>query len=188
MKTSIVAIAILVLSLVACAPAAPIPVVAIEPVESVNKQFTGQSQLPSSPHDEEHLAQGGTLTSEYVPGSTPSASFEAFVSARELSHNGVEFTPVSLSELSSLPGPFAYISRKCDQNTTIYTMDVFTNHLVAEYEATQVEALNLFLVKGDKTLAEKNMALWCQAQGPQSQEEIQAGTNRVICFGFSEVE
>lgn len=188
MKIIIVAIATLVLFLVACAPATPASVVTIEPVESVNRQLVEQFQLPSTPHVKEQLTPSGILTSEYVPGSTPSALFGAFVSASELSDNNVEFTSVNLSELSSLTGPFAYISRKYDQNTAIYTMDVFTNHLVAEYEATQAEALDLFIIKGDKTQAKKNMARWCQVQGPQTREEAQTGINKVICFGFSEVE
>ena len=131
---------------------------------------------------------GEPLTSEYVTGATSAASLEAFVSANELSGNGVKFTSISLSKLSSLIGPFAYISRKCDQGTTIYTMDVFTNYQVAEYEATQVEALSLFLIQGDETQAKKNMVLWCQDQGPQTREEVQAGINKVICFSFLEVE
>lgn len=67
-------------------------------------------------------------------------------------------------------------------------MDVFTNYHVAEYEATRAEALNLFLIQGEKSQVKKNMALWCQAQGPQTQEEARAGLNKVICFGFLDVE
>lgn len=172
MKIFIIAIA--VLSLFACTPIAP--------------TATEQSQpSPASPGTE-NRPQDGPLASDYVPGSTPSASFKVFVSARELSGNGVKFTPVHLSDLSSSTGPFAYISRKYDKGTTIYTMDVFTNYHVAEYEATRAEALNLFLIQGEKPQAKENMALWCQAQGPQTQEEAQAGMNRVICFGFLDGE
>ena len=188
MKTFTIAIATLVLFLTACAPVAPASFATIESVKSVNRQTEEQSQLRATSPVEEHLVPDETLTSEYIPGSTPSASSEAFVSASELSDNDIEFTSVSLSELSSLTGQFAYISRKHDQSITIYTMDVFTNHLVAEYEATQVEALNLFTIRGDQTQAKKNMALWCQAQGPQIQEEAQKDMNKVICFEFFEVE
>jgi hypothetical protein len=167
-------IAITLLSLFACMPIAPIA--------------TEQSQPSTASEEVENRPQEQTLTSEYVPGSSPSASFEAFVAARELSGNGVEFSPVHLSDLSSLTGPFAYISRKYDKETTIYTMDVFTNYHVAEYEAIGAEALNLFLIQGEKSRAKKNMALWCEAQGPQTEEEARAGMNRVICFGFLDVE
>jgi hypothetical protein len=166
--------AIALLSLFACTPIVP--------------TATEQSQLSPASELVKNHPQDGTLTSEYVPGSSPSASFEAFVSARELSGNGVNFTPVHLSQLSFLSGPFAYISRKYDDGTTIYTMDVFTNYHVAEYEATRSEALNLFLIQGEKSQAKKNMALWCEAQGPQTEEEARAGMNRVICFGFLDVE
>jgi hypothetical protein len=116
MKIFIIAIA--VWSLFACVPTAPTA-----------------TELPQpSPASElvKNRPQDGTLTSEYIPGSTPSASFRVFVSVRELSGNGVNFTPLHLSDLSSLTGPFAYISRKYDKGTTIYTMDVFTNYHVAE--------------------------------------------------------
>src|SRR5215207_5733876 len=156
MKTFIAATVTLSLFLAACTPAV------LTGVE------TSQPSLRS---------QDGTFSSEYIPGSTPSASFEVFISAKELSGNGVRFSAVTLSELNSLSGPFAYISRKYDNGTTIYTMDVFTNYHVAEYEATQVETLNLFLIQGADHQAKKNMAQWCRAQGPQTKEEGLAGTN-----------
>lgn len=180
MKPFIVAIATLILFTFACAPASPASGVMIEPV--------GQTQPSSAPNVEKHSAQNEAMTSEYVPGATASASFERFVSANELSGNGVEFTPVSLSEMRSSTGTFAYISRKHDQGTTIYTMDVFTNYHVAEFEATRVEALNLFRVESEKTQAKKNMTEWCQAQGPQTETEAQEETNKVICFGFLDAE
>jgi hypothetical protein len=185
MKPFIVAIATLSLFVVACGL---VPPSLVKPSESINMPEVKKYQPPSASQAHENLTQSEPFTSEYVPGATPSASFEVFVTASELSYDGVKFTSVGLSELSSLTGPFAYVSRKQDQNMTIYTMDVFKNHLVAEYEATRVEALNLFLVQGDKTQAKKNMALWCQAQGPQTREEAQAGANQVICFGFFEAE
>ena len=172
MKLFIAAIAVISLFLAACGRVSPTPVKRTEPATHVEKSST----------------QTDALTSEYILGSTPSAIFESFVSARELSINGVEFTPAGLSELSSFMGPFAYISRKHDENTTIYTMDIFTNPLVAEYEATRVEALNLFLIQGDKAQAKKNMAQWCQAQGPQTEEEARVGVNKVVCFQSSGVE
>jgi hypothetical protein len=183
MKPFIVAIAVLSLFLAACGQVSPTLVTPTEPASpSEGTQFPSANRLEKSP------TQTESLTSEYIPGSTPSAIFESFVSARELSTNGVEFTSVSLSELSFSMGPFAYISRKHDENTTIYTMDIFTNPLVAEYEATRVEVLNLFLIHGDKAQAKKNMAQWCEAQGPQTQEEAQTGVNQVICFQSSAVE
>lgn len=180
MKPFIVAIVTLILFTAACMPAASPSGVMIDPA--------GQAQLPPAPRVEGRSAQEGTLTSEYVPGAIPSASFEAFVSAKELSGNGVEFTSVTLSELHSSTGTFAYLSRKHDQGTTIYTMDVFTNYYVAEYEATRVEALNLFRIQGEKAQAKKNMAEWCQAQGPQTLPEAGAERNKVICFGFLETD